>query len=644
MGATARLTLCGLCSLAALLKMLPPRRDVPAWASVCLLALVVLKFPLALASSPAGWTGEYAVADGQGVWHPARFHWRFASRAHRIDRDLVFDRSNIDLHFLNDIPIFGYPPYSNTPRELEFPLRARWRAQVTCAAPTALRLDSQSGVLAVVVDGLRREALAGAVELTAGVHQVDVAYDKPAATWPEVAIRLETIPGAAAPRVRAFGYRDGEWAAATILTTAGVWIGLAVMAFVTIRSYRTGLAVPTHEVVPRVAMLAVALVMLGWTAAQVVDSLGRTAFLHSGGDPLLYASDARDVLHGGPLMTRGKALGEGEAFYFYPFYPYVLAGVHALVGEDVSAIFLLNGLALAILPLFFWHLGWQRLRAPAAVVAAAALLGFLWRYCRPIAAYYEPSFTDILFLAVTFTALVALLRAVREPTPGRLFVAGVAMAIGTATRPSFLLLIGLFPVALWLATRAAPASVRLGRIAWLLAGVFVGVAPFTLRNLVVSGQFVVVVNSWIQIPYFLVPPEVTNRPGGIPTLREALAMAGEIIARDPLGALWVEVRKILFTLGYTEVGPPGMRPGNSLVVLPPLFLLALWLNRIPFPVAFVLVTFAVSHIAAMVLAAPWTFHLKSILPLHAAFLFGAAYLLNPRRGSTGPGSTTVQGQ
>jgi len=40
------------------------------------------------------------------------------------------------------------------------------------------------------------------------------------------------------------------------------------------------------------------------------------------------------------------------------------------------------------------------------------------------------------------------------------------------------------------------------------------------------------------------------------------------------------------------------------------------------------VTFAVSHLLAMVVAAPWTFHYKSILPLHAAFLFGAAFLLN----------------
>ena len=34
-----------------------------------------------------------------------------------------------------------------------------------------------------------------------------------------------------------------------------------------------------------------------------------------------------------------------------------------------------------------------------------------------------------------------------------------------------------------------------------------------------------------------------------------------------------------------------------------------------------------SHVAAMVLAAPWTYGYKTILPLHAVFLFGSVYLL-----------------
>jgi hypothetical protein len=57
-----------------------------------------------------------------------------------------------------------------------------------------------------------------------------------------------------------------------------------------------------------------------------------------------------------------------------------------------------------------------------------------------------------------------------------------------------------------------------------------------------------------------------------------------------------------------------------------LFLEALLLARIPRALAFVLCAFAVSHTAAMILAAPWTYVYKPILSLHLTFLFGAAFL------------------
>jgi len=56
--------------------------------------------------------------------------------------------------------------------------------------------------------------------------------------------------------------------------------------------------------------------------------------LGGGQDWLTHESFARDILLNGPLMTLGKPLGEGRTFYAQPFYPYALAAMHWLTGED----------------------------------------------------------------------------------------------------------------------------------------------------------------------------------------------------------------------------------------------------------------------------------------------------------------------
>lgn len=375
------------------------------------------------------------------------------------------------------------------------------------------------------------------------------------------------------------------------------------------------------------AVVTTAIVVV-WTIELAIGAVGATAFLRSGGDALEYAFDARDVLLNGPLMTHGRPNGQAIAFYFYPFYPYVLAAFHALVGDDVSTIFLLNGLAVAMLPALFWHLGWQRIGSIAASIGFVALLAFTAYYCWPFVAYENPSLTDLVFLAIVFVVLLALTRAFERPTVPRLLTAGVLIAFAAATRPSFLTMVGFAPIALY-ATVAACSQVRLVYCAWLLLGVAIGLLPFAVRNVIAAGQFVVLVSSWIQLPYFLIPPEVPDKPGGFPGLAEALRMSWAIFLRDPSGTLWVEVRKLLFTFGWVRFGPAdGVRVTSPfLVVLPFVFTTAVWMRRIPTLLAVVVVAFAVSHVVAMVMAAPWTLSIKSILPLFAVFLFGSVFLL-----------------
>jgi hypothetical protein len=104
--------------------------------------------------------------------------------------------------------------------------------------------------------------------------------------------------------------------------------------------------------------------------------------------------------------------------------------------------------------------------------------------------------------------------------------------------------------------------------------------------------------------------------------------------------LVVELRKLGFTFGWLRLGPPGEPATWDFVILSLLFVTALILRRIPRGVALVVSAFAVSHVGSMVLAAPWSYVLKPILPLHLAFLFGAGFLL--ARQPTSAASTTVR--
>ena len=92
---------------------------------------------------------------------------------------------------------------------------------------------------------------------------------------------------------------------------------------------------PLAERVILGAFVAAIFLSASWPRLDRVDKL---ELLGGGQDWLTHESFARDILIGGPLMTLGKPLGEGRTFYAQPFYPYALAAMHALTGEDLFGV------------------------------------------------------------------------------------------------------------------------------------------------------------------------------------------------------------------------------------------------------------------------------------------------------------------
>ncbi|HXT23010.1 MAG TPA: tetratricopeptide repeat protein [Thermoanaerobaculia bacterium] len=214
------------------------------------------------------------------------------------------------------------------------------------------------------------------------------------------------------------------------------------------------------------------------------------------GQPVLDSAEydrwARELLAGG---WRG-----GGAFFQAPFYPYLVAAVYAVAGARPSAVYLLQ-IAVAVGAIWaLWRCGLRLAGWPVGLAAAAlaALSGVL-------------VFHDVLLLKESLATsgmafLLLALVAAREPGARRVWwlVAGALLGTIAELRENALLLVPLVLALPWLRADDEPVPPRraLGASALLLAGVLLALAPFALRNVVVTGQPLLTtfqggVNFWI---------------------------------------------------------------------------------------------------------------------------------------------------
>jgi hypothetical protein len=618
----------GGCIALAFVALFPPTKRVGWPWAVSLLVLAVTKAWLAPAAVPTGWHGVYELLDHPPTG-PIGFMSGTSGRPFRIDRRIDFDGPFFNLPFLNDYFRYG-THYSPRRRDVEFPFRVRWTGYILLAEQIPLSLNASCrGELSIIIDGGSQFSGKCPSEghfnvatraLPEGPHIIVATYTKPPFVSPRAVIVPENASRITPWRVNRRA--ESRSALLTRFTTGAGWAACVLGGFLLLRSY-SPLPAAVRMVVgngfPRLAVL-VTFTFLLLSACRF--SLGYrivTAHILTGDDPLAYETFARDILFNGLLMPTWN-----RPYYFYPLYPYVLAGAHVLFGESLFGAMMLNGACLATVALLFWWLGWRHLPGWAAVISLALLARFVWKHYFP---YVLNAYTDHLFAVFVFIAIGASVRAFATWSWFAWFVAGLAAAAGAATRPSLLTypaVLGGFIVLGW---TEKPIGLRIRATLVMAAGFLIGVAPFTIRNWIVSGDPVLLVNSWIQIPFFLYPPDAPSKATMVFGLGEALQQAWRLFASQPAQVITVELRKLGFTFGWLKLGPPGEPATLDFIALSVLFVTALLLRRIPRVLAFVLCAFAVSHTASMILAAPWTYFYKPILPLHLAFLLGAAFLL-----------------
>lgn len=193
-----------------------------------------------------------------------------------------------------------------------------------------------------------------------------------------------------------------------------------------------------------------------------------------------------------------RAVAAGETFQSGPFfraplYPWFLAGILRLCGDDLLIPRLVQAALGAVTTWFVWRIA-RHLFGPLAGLVAALAIATHW-----VSIFYDGELLlESLCTPLYCAALWASVRLDQRPNVARAGLAGVLWGLGAITRPNVLLL---FPLlCLWSARRHRAQS----RFAPLVLALSLAapIAPITLYNAVEGGDRVLIssqsgVNLWI---------------------------------------------------------------------------------------------------------------------------------------------------
>jgi hypothetical protein len=633
------------------LALFPPRKRVRMHWLVALALVCAAKGAISPALRNEGWLGRYWTAQiiARPAPHvaplaPVRFFKR-GVRDSRIDPTLAFNDVNFALFYVNDWP----DPLSNrdpSPRHITQPLHVHWTGYVETPSATAVSMAvTATGRVWIDIDGSEAFRSTNPIQspitrtLPAGKHRFDVVYDKPPGEKP--AFVLSPLPFPVAPSPGDLTDLGRSRVAAHAIDFLGL-LALILFAGALFTAYRpvsSFLLSDIWEAPDKVILIILAglLLIAGFNAS--LDTRGATIPLAKGDDPLAYEASARAVLFNGISMRTFP--GDSRPYFFYPAYSYALAAAHLVFGEDYGAIRFFNWLCLAVTFVLLWAF-LKRWLTSGSLIFFLVLCGlFSLAY---LGRYTHTAFTDNLFLPLCAAVVIACTRAFERNSNAWLLLTGILAAAGAATRPSLMLFPPFLIVAVFLFWKKGLAN-RIGGAASFLCGFTIGLAPFVIRNWIVARRLVLLGSMYVMLSFFLYPPGDPHVPAGwlidhSRTAGEAIGTFFRVFSSAPLRFATVEARKVLFTIGLTQFGSPGCDCPVILILFPLLFALAAWAKRIPRAVVIAISAFALSHLTAMVVAAPWTYGFKTILPFHLMLLTGAAFLL-PRRGDVGVRPTAI---
>ena len=182
-----------------------------------------------------------------------------------------------------------------------------------------------------------------------------------------------------------------------------------------------------------------------------------------------------------PAWELANGEGFGVGFRRTPVYPFFLAGVLSLFGPSLSGVLIVQhllGVGTAVLTWWLGRLTFGRL--------AGLLGGLLVAVNGALIVGEHYLMSEGLFVPLLALALLALLRAARQPGLGRCLLAGALLALAALCRPIAQALFPLAPLALLLLGQPLRQVVRGSLLIGL--GVTAILLPWTLRTCLTAGE------------------------------------------------------------------------------------------------------------------------------------------------------------
>jgi hypothetical protein len=608
----------------------PPRRVVLTGAAV-LIVLAAARFAIHRAGEPVGWLARYYANEtfsGSAEWSLGRPQ----RDATRIDRVIRFQGDTFPAYFLNDA---RYVPTRGGGREVRDPFSVQWTgfvfADTTRVVPLALAATGDARVSIdgreiLNVDSSSGERASATVSLAPGRHACAVSYRKPAGV--RGFVEFNPVAGSSSDPLT-ITWKPTTSAASRIPGTLARSVDVAVFLVVALVLVLAERSVPSSSSLrhaftsDEAASRAVAGLLFllfgveGWLLSR--QHIAHLVTLSGGDDWLMYEANARDILQHGLLMTFGLPLGEGQPFFIYPFYSYVMAAVHALTGEGLFGVIFAQFLVLAGVAYIVWHIAATVFDRVSALVGLATLVAVMHI---DLARYYTVTLlSENLYVLTVTLMLAAFVRWIVRGGAIDLWLIGIWGGVSAITRPSMLSYgipaLSLIAVISWARRRDARSAVA---AAAATAGGFVlAVAPITLRNWLVSGRWVLITEG--QTHAFIAmnaasPSDSARYFQQFPSesLLSVPRTLWQIASDHPLAFITLQLKKLGFSLGMVH-WIPAYRPHPELVVISIAYFGLLALSKsMRTPALWPIHLFVLSHLASLALTQPWTYGYRLIMP------------------------------
>jgi hypothetical protein len=618
--------------------------------AVCLLALVKAAVgSLAVPSGLPGWYFDNSRLQGD---HERSTDF-LGEPWTRREREIFFGGDEFPAYFLNDVQRFNfYGPDAERRRNLPFSVRwegtlyvpddGDYQFWLTASGPGALRIDGRQ-VASVDADG--RETVSVTQNLARGSHPIRLTYARRPPRSPDLKVEWSVFGGRAPLAIpylfpnevsTAAWERDRVLLALSrgldglflLLAGAGL-VGLVVTAVTRARQE----PVTSWPLAERAVLGAVVMAIFLSASLPRLDRVDKLALLGGGQDWLTHESFARDILIGGPLMTLGKPLGEGRTFYAQPFYPYALAVMHALTGEDQFGVLALQVFGSGVAGVLLFYLA-RRLFGVAAAWATFGLFIPLWAWHLEWVA--NRLISEAIYFVILPALLLLLLRCLDERRPADFVLAGLLLGLAIVTRGPTLIYVPFVGAILWLGLRRTGLTrgtvSRQLAVLLVTAGLIVGLVP--LRNAIVAGEPALLASSGgvnlqkLHRPTNGVRLSLAHDRWFASYIQDAPTRETvEFVLQDPLGYLHACLLLAAYSVGYgAAVEESSVTVWPELIVLNLLYLGAiLFLAAARALRAGLLHAFILIHFATMIIFVPYDYDNRLVLPMYLPMLVFGGY-------------------